>query len=463
MSDSQKETGYCKLGPDLVISYNGCLVESIPKVKSRIIGTILTRHGELISRNSKCDKWQYISSPSIYLFFDNDTCILYKVDTCECKIQPSDFIGRILDCTDRIIYEVACGNKRTPVCDLGDRQNETVILCNSVPIGETTVCFKFPGENPVISCFSEISACDVLFECNTALVTFPLCGHGSLPPSGCAVLLFTVCCDGENITIAKIFTREPASAIRFSAQSGTISDTAIITPITTFLGSCLVSPSLALGSLARAFPIITWSEIYDKPTSTFFNPVTGVVNVIKSADYEINAQFSYCSPFIPNFIPVINVVGETLTVNIVLRTAVPYFALLRNGTIVNVAPVTANLIPATPISLGLPVTSAGLTNQQILTILLGLNIIFLPIGFSATQILDAILSAIYALPPETRTYDLQEVGESTLNIDLSLNTTDILQTIFVDPLAVTIGPDLGMPTTYTLIPLGTTFNVKQIL
>lgn len=485
--DASDQSGFCKLGSDLVISYNGSLLECIPNTRSSLVGTVLTRTGQLVSRTSRRASWEPLSTPSVYLFYDNDTNGTFLVDTCRCKIKEINPCGRILDCTDRVIYEIKCGNW-VPICDLSDRQHRTIVLCNSVGATATTATFDFPGVNPVIDAISEIFADQVVFLGNTATVTFRATGPGSLPIGGCAVLAFTVCVDHELVTVFKIFIRQATTSARFSAQGGQIGaiTAPIATPITTTVLpgvldplAGLLAPTLAFGSTARAFPVAGWFEIYDRPAPGSFDPATGIATIISPGDYLINSQLSYTSPApIPNFAAII--AGTTApTATIVLRTAVPYFALLRNGAIVDIAPVTANLLPATLAALGLPATTVGLTEAQALAILTALGIT-VPVGSTALLVLGAVITAVSALPTGSTFYDLNEIGEAVLTIGLTLNVGDRLQIVFVDPLAVftgTPGTGIALPTLpavpapappapapgYRLIPLGTTFNATQLL
>jgi hypothetical protein len=458
--------GFCKLGSELVISYTGTIEECIPEKKSSVVGTILTRFGELVSRDSPCDEWVTILTPSVYLFFDIVTNHVFLVNTCRKKIEEIKYTGRTLNCSDRIIYEVKC-NKRTSVCNLANKQYKTIVLCQSVPENATSVCFQFPGSDPVVSCFSQISPCDVVFQCNTAIVRFPLCGPGSIYSNECVVLLFDVCIDGNLYTIAKIFNRESRGSVRFSSQAGKISTNTLPNSIGTSLGDCLITPTLAPGSTALAYPIVNWEQIYTHPE--LFNSTTGLATILKSADYSINAKLNYCSGNpIPNFNAIVNFDGVNTTAVLTLRDQVPYFALVKNGgTIVNVAPITANLVPATPSALGLPATTIGLTENQAAYILTNLGVLA-PIGSTALATLQAIIDAFYSLPIGSSVYDLTEIGEAIFNINLPLIAGNNLQVVFVDPLATFTGnPGSGvaLPTTlyYELIPLGTTFNMTQIL
>jgi len=471
---------FCQLGSELIISYNGSLIECIPSIRSSLVGTILTRTGQLVSRTTRGDNWENVSSPFVYLFYDNDSNATFLVDTCKCKIKEIDPHGRILDCTDRIIYEIQCG-KWVPVCDLSNNQQRTIFLANSVPATATTASFEFPGVNPIVDPFSEVLAANVVFLGNTATVTFPATGPGSLPAGGSTVLVFTTCVDCELVTIVKFFTRLAAvtTATRFSAQAGQIgvATAPIATAITAtpFPGVAdplggLLAPTLLIGSGARAFPVATWFEIYDLPAPGIFDPATGIATITTGAagNYLVTAQLSYTSPApIPN--AAVTVVGTTPTA-ITLRTAVPYFALVRStgvvggGVIVDVAPVTAQLVSAAT----LPVLDATAATATLFLATLGIP---LPAGADPATFAAAVAALI---PAGATFYDVNEIGEAVFTIGLTLNANDRLQIVFVDPLAVTATAGPALPTLpavpvvatapgYRLIPLGTTFNATRLL
>ena len=486
--NASDQSGFCKLGSDLVISFNGSLLECIPQCRSSCVGTVLTRKGELVSRTSRRANWEPLSTPSVYLFYDNDTNATFSVDTCRCKIREIQPCGRILDCTDRVIYEIKCGNW-VPICDLSNRQHRTIVLVNTVPATATSASFEFPGINPVVDSFSEIFTDQVVFLGNTATVTFRPSGPGSLPAGGAVALSFTVCYGCEEVTVVKIFIRLPGAGARFSAQGGAIAPitTPLATPLTALvlpgiadsLGG-LILPSLAAGATARAFAIAPWAlEIYDRPAPGIFDPITGIatVSVAAAGDMLVNSQLSYSSPApIANVGAAITGTGTgTIVTGVTFRTAVPYFALLRNEVIIDVAPVTANLQLVSFANLGIPPPPYAVTDAPSILAALG---VILPPGAIAVIVANAIGTAIInASFAGVNFYDLNEIGVATISIGLTTVPGDRLRLVYVDPLAVftgTPGTGVALPTLpavpvvatapgYRLIPLGTTFNGTQLI
>ena len=68
------------------VTYSGSLMESIPQNAAALIGIVLTRSGELVTRSDCNEKWEIISTPYVYLFLDTDINITFLVDTCLKKI-----------------------------------------------------------------------------------------------------------------------------------------------------------------------------------------------------------------------------------------------------------------------------------------------------------------------------------------------------------------------------------------
>lgn len=445
------------LATKLAFSYNGILVDCKPSQQSSIIGTVLTRHGHLISRDSRDSNWENICTPSIYLFYDNETCITYAVNTCERSIHKVKPCGRILDCTDRVIYEIK-DDEWCPICNLKNKKQRFIVLCNSVPANATEVTFEFSGSNPKVDPFSEIPADRVTFSDGHATVTFD---ETNLPPEGCSVLLFHVklCC--ESTTIAKIFIRASAPPVititpRYSAIGGSSAENPIQNfPITIASGFPLLD--IVLPSPNVAIPIINWIELYDRPSPGSFNPSIGTYTIITPGDYDIEAVFSYkFSNIEPVALPTqvsTTIENDTLTrlaiVTAVPRTRVPYFALIRTrgntNAIVAVAPVEANRRNLLPIDFEY----------------------LLPQDSTAQIEISPQLNNIQA-------FDIIEVANVSINIGLPLFAGDILRLVFIldsepDTLLQVIGLDseFNPVTEITSLPfgqvpnmigLGTTFN-----
>lgn len=455
---SSQQTGFCKLGSELVISYNGTFLDYVPHVRSPLRGTVLTRNGQLFYRKSRRHEWEPISTPSVFLFYDNNSNTTFKVDICEKRIKEIQPKGRILDCTDRVIYEIKC-NEWVPVCDLGNRAHRTIVLCNTVPATATTFTFEYPGCNPVVDCYSEISADDVEFCDGTATVNLSLT---DLPAGGCATLLFNVCIDNETVTIAKIFVRAtdftPTAAPRFSAIGSKIGDPLgdRVTVASGFppLGTVLPIPG--------GVTITKWTEIYDRPAPGFFDADNGTYKIHVAGDYEFTAEISYnFANRVPNFVttdidPVFANNNLTITVEeIIPRTRVPYFALLRNNQIVATAPVIANRRLVTRDDFSFPITNPP-QNPPTVTITL-----------------DPAVAG-------TEVIDIAEIGNVKINLSLTANVNDVFRLVFVeDSTSINVQEVTGVeeqqqgvfqavtapnPNPFnqipTLIPSGTTFHGK---
>jgi hypothetical protein len=446
---SSQRSGFCKLGSDLVISYNGTFLDCVPQTRSPHCGTVLTRNGQLFFRTSRQHDWELITTPSVFLFYDNNTNATFKVDICEKRIKEIQPQGRILDCTDRVIYEIKC-NEWVPVYDLSNHIHRTIVLCNTVPATATTFTFEYPGCNPVVDCFSEVSAANVEFCDGTATVNLSLT---DLPVGGCITLLFNVCIDHETVTIAKIFVRAadfvPTAAPRFSVIGGQTGAT-LGAPVTVAPGFPPLSPVLPTSGTVA---ITGWTEIYDRPAPGSFDPVTGTYTIHVAGDYEFTSELSYdfknrTPSFITNAVtPTIeNGVLTGLTIdNITPRTRVPYFALLRNNQIVATAPVIANRRLVTP------------NDFRFL----------LPAGVDAPITLGPDVVG-------TEVIDIAEIGNVKIELSLPANVNDVFRLVFVrDDLPPTIREVTGLnpafqplvdttPTPFnqtpTLIPLGTTFH-----
>lgn len=452
-------SGFCKLGSDLVISYNGSFLDCVPNARSPLCGAILTRNGKVYSRTSRGQEWDLVATPSVFLFYDNNTNATFSVDTCQQNIKEIKPKGRILDCTDRVIYEIKC-NEWVPICDLGNRVHRTIVLCNSVPANATTFSFEYPGSNPVVDSFSEVSAANVDFCDGTATVNFSLV---DLPIGGCTTLLFNVCIDHETVTIAKIFIRAanftPTAAPRFSAIGGSISGP-LGSPVSVAPNFPILSPPLA----APGTRVIgNWTEIYDRPAPGSFDPVTGTYTIRTPGDYEFTAEFSYnFEDPVPNFVtnavtPLISAGGALtgITIDAVTpRTRIPYFALLRNNQIVTVAPLTAQRRPIQPADFNF----------------------LIPPGLTPADV-DITLGPDVA---DIEVIDIAEIGNVRLDVAITDNINDVLRLVYVEdsqPVSlqqvVGLGPAptfaplvVATPTPFaqipTLMPIGTTFRGEYL-
>lgn len=135
MSDSScskpKSSNFCKLFGELAFSYNGHLVDCVPKDHSQLVGTILTTDGKVLTREACGQPWELILTPAVFLFYDNKSSVTFEVDTCKKCIQELKPHGRILDSTDKKIYEIK-DNQWCPIVDLNAEEHDD---CNQHAAG----------------------------------------------------------------------------------------------------------------------------------------------------------------------------------------------------------------------------------------------------------------------------------------------------------------------------------------
>ena len=283
---------FCQAFGELAISYNGHLVDCVPKEHSCSIGTILTIDGKIYTREECGDPWELILSPAVFFFYDNKTNFTYQVDSCKKSIQDIEPHGRILDCTDKKIYEIK-DNQWCPVCDLNAEEQccpESLVFVQSVSSCATGINFSVQGTCPeVISEFSQIQASNVNF----------ITGTVALPASGSPVLYYSTNICGKNTNVAQIFIREPdtprMSGIKClnSLLPGFVSS-----DITPLVSRCSRPDNVTSPTGGNTFSPTGISTIISSPTgqlsaSTWTVPVTG--------DWELNVGVSYDGvPNLPN-------------------------------------------------------------------------------------------------------------------------------------------------------------------
>lgn len=122
-SAEPKSSNFCKLFGELAISYNGHLVECVPKQHSRVVGTILTEDGKVYAREECGEPWELVLTPAVFLFYDNKTNVTFEVDTCKESIKDLKPHGRILDATDKKIYEIK-DSQWCPIYDFNSEEDK---------------------------------------------------------------------------------------------------------------------------------------------------------------------------------------------------------------------------------------------------------------------------------------------------------------------------------------------------
>ena len=314
---------------DLTISYHGRFV----KEKDSGAGTIMIRDGRIYTRDHPKEHWEKVLTPSTFYFYDDDSEVTFGVDLQRKEIIEIWPSGRVLDCTDRIIYDIQNGTW-CPIYDLSSRETKTILKCTHLSPCEGfekepcrvdqvrimtielskkkkrdfTLHFEVLGTNPVISEFSEICSKEVNFKCGTL-------DPEAVPAGGCAVLIYKTCLCDEEVVVIHIFIRdqeEPA----FSARCGQILFPILVpgaAPINQFPGItpplfpcpeelsaaiCIPAIVSAGGLSTNLFPVQGWTEIYDVPEDSF-DPVTGCWTAPRTGRYDIHAVLSYCIGALP--------------------------------------------------------------------------------------------------------------------------------------------------------------------
>lgn len=324
MSDCLSSS-FCKLTSELTISYNGLFLEHSKKHRD-LSGYILSRDGVVSNRKSIHSEWSVVTTPEVFLFYDNDSYITYLVNRCDKVIEQIFPHGRILDCTDRVIYEIK-DDAWCPVCDLSEKDFKLVIRCTYLKsseglskkevvltpsikyvkgkfVTETETCFiRFDvvGNDAVVdSELSEINKCDVDL-CSGSI-------NGNIIEYGqCKVLVYrTVLCN-EKTLVFHLFQRS-TEKLAFSAKCGQFLP--IVNPENDFPGvalpendsccseqdgvNCVMEPTAGSSpdSLSvNLVPIVDWGCVigkgFDIGTGCWKVPVTGL--------YRVSAVVSLCT------------------------------------------------------------------------------------------------------------------------------------------------------------------------
>lgn len=472
MTELDKCTRLDRLVSEWSISYNGYFLDSIPPKRGSVTGVVLTRYGELVTRSSRRYDWEKISAPNVYLFYDNDSNATFKVYRSSERIKEVQPFGRIFDCTDKILYEVIDANWHA-ICDFEcEKEISTIVKCtNAVRIpGTTSVSVNLIGNQPVIDSLSEIQ--NVIISGNTAIIS-------SLPNDNCAVLMYTTCVSGpassehwsgKIVRVALIILFDISTDLnaifkyipRFSAQNGVISGTPVSSGAVA-VGSVIVPiPFLTLAVAINltapinpnfAFPINSWiTEHYDLPTNQF-DPPTGIMLTQRGGQYHINVNLSHALSGIVTF-GVVTTITDGVITSFTPRSFIPFFALLVNGVIRAIAPLTTQRITIGDL-LG------GFLGQPILP---GTTPIIGPIFEALGQLIPGLtpggITGITTSLFSLETFNINEVGQANIDIGLTLNVGDTVRIVYVDD-----------PTSAATIPFSlvgrlgladSTFNVQWI-
>ena len=402
MTDYNERLPY-DLASGLAISYNGQFLQDCPKERSSAVGTILTRKGQVHVRDSEDECWDNVITPTTFYFYDNQWEVTFLVDGHKKSITEVKPEGKILDCTDRVIYEIR-DSTWCAVCDLSDKAVRTIVKCTHLNACEER--FDVLGNNPVLLPeLSEISAEDVNLA-NGSL------NPAVIEPGHCAVLIYKTCLCDEKVIVAHIFIRD-AETIRFSASCGQFAPlvSVPVTPIAVPFEDPSCPPATSVGCLTpilpgaiNLVPIVNWVEQYDIPGG--FDPATGCYTSPQTGDYQVNAILSYCSP---------------LALPLTLEVSVPWYALIRFPAGTNPATTPGMIAFCAPVA----------KNEQ-----------------AALDIADRI-----------------EISQAAINVGLRLNAGDRLCIYYVDEVASTLatitnpGPPVVLsPGGYRLILNCTAFN-----
>lgn len=390
----------------LSIAYNGILCDEIPHRKSRHHGAVLTRGGQVYYRKS-CDRcWECIQTPAVFYFYDKHRCATYKVD--KCIITEAEPQGRILDCVDRTIYEIKHG-KWVQVCRLSSKRRKTLVKTTVLPLDATSYTFRYLGCDPCVDRFSEIPCAFVRFADGIATVNY----NFTLVPVGESIaLIYHTKLDCEKVTVIRLFVRldTGATTIRFSANGGTLA----ARPSTATVTGTVPAPLVQAGN---SYDITGWTSIYDRPGSAL-DAALGTFTVKTPGDYEFTVDISYNyggrvrSVWMTDGTVTVGFPGEFVTVtSIVTRTTVPYFALLKNNTIVAVAPVVAQRRYPTQEDF------ADLDNNTLTAYYVDLN---------------TLQSLQDRLPIRTtEVIDIAEVGKVSINAAVPANAGDVFRVVYV--------------------------------
>ena len=448
----------CESDSGLSIAYNGNFLDCVPAVRSPVRGYVLTRSGELIYRENRREEWSEPTTPSVYLFYDNPTHITFLVDTCKTKICKVNPCGRILDCTDNIIYEIK-NNQWSAICDLHSKSTRTLVRCSQIPLGSSTFTLELLGTNSQLLPDSELTADQVHIISNEATIT-----GLSLTPGSCTVLVYSTCICNEYVIVIHLLLVGINTA-RLSEQFGVLNGL-ISTPVgeaitpagpTTIgagggvgAGGLLTPIALSLG-VTTALGVLTAATI---PTT---GAAPAATPIIAANVYAVNF------PFPPNFNSgwLVGPLGNNFSPRVAgdheLDVTISYEgpAAILNAIVIGPGALPAGTTAVDAVDVAVPIVGLGLVTAVPIPrtlvprfVLLRNNVVVAQ-GPLPAQRLDAAIVTIpgagtFTVPGNP--VDILESGQVTINVGLGLKVNDIFRIALVDqpasPITVTL-PDLA--------------------
>ena len=278
---SKSPSNFCHLHGEMAFSFNGHFVKKEKDDGDRT-GVVLTKNGKVFVRDNINSHWEPIKTPAVFLFYDNKHGVSYKVDTCEKSIERIEPHGRIIDCTDLVIYEIK-DRQWFPIFNMADsRSVETLVFSETVSACATGVNFQVVGTNPSVLTFSQIPASAVDFATGSI-------DPAAVLPGSSMVLLYTSFVCGKCTIIAQIIIRGETQ-VRVSAQcADEISPTGVtlaaIIPCPSPVDILTVQPTAS-----NAFLVSAWGTNYSVPAGQM-SP-TGW-RVPQAGDYDLNVVVTY--------------------------------------------------------------------------------------------------------------------------------------------------------------------------
>lgn len=263
--------------------YNGWYFEEIPPQSSSVTGTVLNYQAELMARESPDTPWQRIMTPQNYYFYDNQREIIYRVDTRKPSIVECKLSGHIIDCTDKIIYQVK-KDVWTPICYLARKYHYTLTRYIEVGFSDQEVILEVVGSEPkVVQELSEIPPLSV----NLTTGRLNLSG---ISPGTSKTLVYQSFLHGKLVAVMQIINRVHGVYSHF-IQGGQLS----------FQGH----------NLNAHYPLANDEGLFalEKLPGTTFSVSDWNWTAPKSGKYSYCATITYCAPggvpkvkLVPNFL-----------------------------------------------------------------------------------------------------------------------------------------------------------------